>query len=159
MGLDIYVRWGVQFNEEGECLDFPDEARVAQFSGFIDKPEAGYMRYNWAAVGGIRKLAPALEAPSPIWGLFPGWTGSNGEELAIDAAEIERLLRLRDDMLSWGRQDQRLSEATAIVAAIVPDEEPKEALRWFFGKIAGTMTMIDFIRQNADKPGLRIEFD
>lgn len=154
MGLDIYVRWGVEFDEDGDCLDFPREARKAQLScAYGDAPEVGYMRYNWTGVSGIGEVSKQLNAPNPIIDVFPAWEGWNGEDLSVTAAEMERLSALRANMSEW------IHKTKSFPVVSFGNEVPADLLTWFVGKLNSTITLISFIEQHKDKPGLRIEFN
>lgn len=146
MGLNIYVRWGVQFDEDGGCLDFPKDIHKLQMG--ISVAEAGNIDHNWPSVSFCRKTATALEAPDPIIGLYPDWNGHNGEELRITNRELDRLLEWQKEARLWLHKQRN-----------VPDNMTEEGFKWFCHKVNQSATLIDFLRQHTDKPGLRIEFN
>lgn len=145
MGLDIYVRWD----------DMTDEEQNAQYTGYRDSCETGYLRFNWTGVKVCRCIADKTGAPNPIRHLFSEWNGSNGEELFVDDDVMRRLSDNRTQLAEWLRssipQEIRLDD--------FPDENPVGLRQWFVGKVHGAMTMINFVELNKDKPNLRIEFN
>ena len=150
MGLDIYCRWG-DVNEDGEVINGMTEAeKQAQYTGYNDAPEAGYMRYNWLGVGFVTAAAEVLDIQSPIAALWPDWQGSNSEELIVDADQMARLVEARSAINAW------LLDMPATPQAMIPDESNRV---YFLGKLRKTIAMIDFIEAHKDCKGLRLEFN
>ncbi len=150
MGLDIYVRWG-NTNEDGEIIDgMTHEEKRAQFTGFSDAPEAGYVRYNWPGVRFVRETAEAVGMRSPIAMLYPDWEGRNGEKFYIDAAQLARLIETRSTLNAW------LANVPDTLRAVVPDDGNRE---YFLGKVRCTVAMIDFIEAHKGREKLRVEFN
>jgi hypothetical protein len=149
MGLDIYVRWG-NTNEDGDIIDgMTPEERQAQFTGFNDATEAGYLRYNWPGVRFVSETAEALGIQSPIEALWPDWEGSNGETLTVDAAQLERLNESKAAIGAW------LANVPATFEEVVEAGNRD----YFLGKMRSTVALIDFIEAHKDREGLRVEFN
>ena len=146
MGLDIYCRWGNTSEDDG----MTEAEREAQFTGFVDAPAAGYLRYNWTGVAAASEMADAIGIPSPIRILFPEWNGSNGEELPVAADQIERLMQARSEFQGW------LDGGTPGLDKL-PDDA--KTIVWFVRKIQSTIVYIDFVRAHQDRDKLRIEFN
>lgn len=147
MGLNIYVRWGTQFDEDGDCLDFPSEIRNRQYK--INASEVGNMDHNWSSVSFCYGAAEMLKAPNPIGGLWPEWNGHNCEVLDVTPEQLERLLKFRQDARLW------LHEASK---RQLPEWMSEGDWKYFCNRLRESTVLIDFLDQHKDKPGLRIEF-
>ena len=87
MGLDVYVRWdGITEDEE-----------EAQYTGFSDSPDVGYMRYNWAGVKWMREMADKVGCSPPL-PLYNYWNGFNDCDVQITEAAVGIL---QDEIKSW----------------------------------------------------------
>lgn len=148
MGLNIFVRWGVKFDEDGSCLDFSDTIRQLQ-NNKINAYEVGNIDHNWSSVKFCCDTAQRLNAPDPILGLYPAWNGCNGENLAITPTELDRLGKFKSSARQW-LHDRRNAQP--------PDSLSMDDWKYFYRKLNEAAIAIDFIEQHKNEPGLRIEF-
>lgn len=142
MGLDIYCRW----------KGITETQTQAQHTGFIDAPEAGYLRFNWSGVELVKKTAAAVGIQSPIAALWPGaqWDGYNSVDRAVGDAELELLAASREQFALWLQ-----SGWPGLRGAV---EGPEEA-EYFVTKVRNTVAFIDFVLANRARRGLHIEFN
>jgi hypothetical protein len=87
MGLDVYVRWS----------DITKAEKDAQFTGFSDAPEVGYMRYNWQGISFVTNEANRIGCQCPL-PLHAQWNGYNDGEVVITQKEVDIM---REEMANW----------------------------------------------------------
>lgn len=171
MGLDIYVRWGKQDPDEG-WIDFPEDRREEQFTGFNSAPHAGYLRESWGSLSWCTNYAKQIGAPDP-YGFFPNWDGGNGDELRCDEQGLLQVLAWRDEKLRpWTRdrkqRDAFYEKAKQQYEAMKPFEsteahdaawkELTESYTAFCKRIADVIGFLNFVELHKDKPNLSICF-
>lgn len=160
MGLDIYVRWGA-VGEDGDDIDFPEDIRQNQCTGFENAPECGYLRHNWTSVRFCREFSVKYEVVDPIRGMYPEWNGSNGESIDVTADTLVHLFSLRSRALAWLR-DKPYDKRNSLMDAAATDadkEEVMEEFKYFSQCLRNLVGFINFIELHKDKPNLRIAFD
>ena len=159
MGLDIYVRWGA-IGDDGDDVDFPEDIRQDQCTGFENAPECGYLRHNWTSVRFCHEFSIKYEVVDPIRGMYPEWNGSNGESIDVTADALQHLFRLRSRVQEWLRNKPYEKRNAFIEAAATSatKDEVMEEFNYFSQCLRNLVSFINFIELHKDKPNLRIVF-
>lgn len=159
MGLDIYVRWGA-IGEDGDDVDFPEDIRQDQCTGFENAPECGYLRHNWTSVRRMREFASEYSAPNPITDMSPVWNGHNGETLQVDADVLAHLITLRRkvlDYLSHKPYEMRNVKMDK-VDTVAERQEIADDFDYFRKCLRNLVGFINFVELHKDEDNLRIYF-
>lgn len=179
MGLDIYVRWGekkyISYDTDGAKpltgleveqlktadpdaeieveLAYPEWRYELQMTGFINAPESGYVRHNWASVRFLGEFSKQHNAPNPI-AFYRDWSGSNGDILMIDTPEsMTQLLAYRDEVLSKWLVDSKGSWDWRNMT-----EQQGKDVKYFIECVRNVIGLINFCQCHKDEPNLQVVF-
>ncbi len=134
MGLDIYIRW----------YGMTEDERNAQFTGYDDAPEVGYLRFNWPGVRAVTLFCNENDLKNPI-PMVAVWDGNNGESLPITTQVIDVL------------QEDKRSMMDSLVS--FDFDVWGEVGEYVKRKIECSIKLIEFIESHADKPDLTLEWN
>ncbi len=154
MGLDIYCRWGKVEKDEfigwhesdGQWRNYYKNS----ITGFESVPESGYLRESWGSLSWVGNKARELDAPMP-YDFFPGWEGSNGEELKMNNGTLEKVIAFRDEtLIPW-------LASTGEIRHTLDGEAYREFVA-FCGRVRDVIGFINFLQVHSDKENLTVIF-
>lgn len=135
MGLDIYVCWN----------DMTKEEKEAQITGFVDAPEAGYLRASWPSYSFLRVVAESMGIIMPLAG-YHEYGNNENSQLVVTDATMDQLREWRQHWLD------------AIDKPVPTTETGGE--EFFRQKLRNSAAMVDFVEAKfkAGVSGLTIDY-
>lgn len=141
MGLDLYVRW----------TNITEDEKNAQYTGYVDAPEAGYLRYSWGGLDLVRSFCKERSLPVPV-PMYAEWDGSNSDDMPVTEELLGKLLVQRTalqqalDTFPFGEYDYH-------------DDPNQRGLGSFIKrKFEACIGIINFVEQHKDEEGITLCF-
>lgn len=155
----------------------PEEVRQDQYRDHWNSGSCGYIGLSWPDVTFMKIAALQVHAPNFLFGMFPDWTGGNGETrpLTNDKCEpfpaLAELLRFRDEELRpWLRGDAARAYYVGIRESVktVPGEHANDRFKrleeatnefgYFVRHLYAAVNLINFVELHKHEPNLALDY-